>query len=180
MYIKNEDLYKQIVEWKAALAVNPETRMPEVIGKAIMDTANGFTNYFRFSRYTDDWKEAMVGDAVETCVRKLHLFDTDRYTNPHAYITMICARCFFNRIKYEKKKAATKYKYFIEHVFDFEDEDMVKSVDIDFYNDMVSKVHEFDEQSKKAPVEKVQPVGISWMEEDWDVEVDDIDEEIAS
>lgn len=127
--------------------------------------AEQFTNYWRFVRYTDDWKELMVGDAIETCVKNLRCFDADKYSNPHAYITMICYRCFINRIRLEKKRTAAKYKYFIEHVFDFDDEDMAKLVDVNFYNDMAEKVNEIDNMKPAVVKKKEQPIGISWLED---------------
>lgn len=164
-YVDNKTLYDEFVKWKAALAVNPETRMPESIGDSIMKIANGFTNYWRFSRYTDTWKELMVGDAVETCIKYAKNFNPEEYTNAHAYITMICARSFFNRIEKEKEKEAAKYKYFIEHVYDEDDEDLVQLVDIDFYNDMATKVSDYEAGIKKpTKKEKIQPIGMSWLE----------------
>lgn len=159
MYVDNKELYGEIVKWKADLAINPNARMPDAIGSAILLISNGFTKHWRFARYTEDWKELMVGDAIETCCKYLSSFDTERYDNPHAYITMICARCFINRIRIEKKHDAAKYKFFIETVYDSEDEDMNKLVDIDFYNDISSKVTDFEQSEKKvAPVKKDKPL----------------------
>lgn len=169
VYVDNVELYNNIVLWKAELSDNPATRIPDSIGLAIMNIANGFTNYWRFSRYTESWKELMVGDAVETCIKYLKSFDTDKYNNPHAYLTMICARCFIQRIRIEKKREAAKYKFFVEHVYDEDDEDMAKLVDYDFYSDMLGKVSEFEATQKKPTKKpKVQPIGISWMESDED------------
>lgn len=166
MYVDNNELYQDIVEWKARLAADPTTRMPDKIGKAIMLIANGLTGHWRFNRYTEDWKEKMVGDAVETCVKNLKSFDTVQYKNPHAYITMICARCFINRKNIEKKAHAAKMKYFIEHVFDFEDEELSGMVDFDFYSDMVNKVNEFEASNEKKPKKEIEsiPDALSWLE----------------
>lgn len=170
IYVDNEKLLNDIVEWKSKLEKDPSTRMSDSIGIAIMNIANGFTNYWRFSRYTDDWKELMVGDAVETCVKYLKSFDATRYDNPHGYITMICARCFFGRIEKEKERDAAKYKYFLEHVHDEDDEDMAKLVDVDFYNDMMSKVNDFEKNRKKHIQKKKLKVGaLDWMEDSDDL-----------
>lgn len=165
-YVDKKFLYDEFVKWKNDLKTNPDIRMPETIGDSIMKIANGFINYWRFSRYTDPWKELMVGDAVETCIRYAKNFDPDNYNNAHAYLTMICARAFFSRINKEKEVEAAKYKYFIENVYDEDDEDLVSLVDIDFYNDMANKVSEFESNIKK-PIkkDKKQPIGISWLEE---------------
>ncbi|ADM80002.1 sigma factor for T4 late transcription [Aeromonas phage phiAS5] len=168
-YVDNEWLYQEFKSWKDHLKENPNHPMPNSIGSAIMKIANGFTNYWRFSRYTDTWKELMVGDAVETCLKYCKNFDTDRYTNPHAYITMICARAFIARIRHSKKEEAAKYKYFLEHVHDAEDEDMAKLVDLAFYNDMMTKANDFEANLKKTKAKKPkQPVGLSFLEDDED------------
>lgn len=171
-YVDNKFLFNEFVKWKEELKNNPDLRMPETIGESIMKIANGFINYWRFSRYTDTWKELMVGDAIEVCIKYAKNFDPEKYNNAHAYLTMICARAFFARINREKEKEAAKYKYFIEHVYDENDEDLTKLVDIDFYNDMANKVYEFEAGIKK-PVkkEKVQPIGVSWLEEEPEPEV---------
>lgn len=166
-YVNNEELYQAFVAWKEKLKENPSERMPEFIGSSIMKIAYGFTNYWRFSRYTDTWKELMIGDAVETCLKYCKNFDTERYTNPHAYITMICARSFIARIRHSKKEEAAKYKYFLEHVHDAEDEDMAKLVDLSFYNDMMTKANDFEATMKNQKAKKPKQLGgLSFLEDD--------------
>ncbi|AUE22573.1 sigma factor for late transcription [Aeromonas phage Ah1] len=167
-YVDNEELYQAFVAWKEKLKENPNERMPEFIGGAIMKIAEGFTHHWRFNRYTDTWKEAMVGAAIDVCLRYCKNFDTQRYSNPHAYISMICARAFFNRIKFMKQEEAAKYKYFLEHVHDGEDEDMAKLVDVAFYNDMMTKANEFEANRKIKPKKPKQLGGLSFLEDDED------------
>lgn len=168
-YVDNEELYNEVVVWKKQLEQDPSSRMPDSIGLAIMTIAHNFTNHWRFIRYTDDWKELMVGDAIETCVKYLNRFDTEKYKNPHAYITMICARCFLARVDIEKEKDAAKYRFFIENVFDADDEEMAAMVDVDFYSDMMKKVNDYENSRKRNNSKKrKKPTtdALQWMEDE--------------
>lgn len=149
-YVDNKALLAYIKEWQAKRQVDPDTPLSNPIGKAIMDIAYNLTRRWNFSGYTADWKEQMVGDAVETSVKYIKNFDTENYSNPHAYITTICFRAFQNRIKRERKESVVKYKYFVEEVFDHDDADMSAQVDMDFYQDMVNKIADYDRHKKKT------------------------------
>lgn len=54
----------------------------------------------------------MVGDAIENAVRAVNNdnFDTEKYTNPHAYFTQIMYFAFVRRIEKEKKQSYVKHK----------------------------------------------------------------------
>jgi len=62
----------------------------------------GFINY--------PFRDDMVGDAIENCVRYAHNFDSDKYSNPFAYFTQICYYAFIRRIGKEKKQLYVKMK----------------------------------------------------------------------
>ena len=169
-YVDSKALYIVMCDWKAKMEENPDEPMPESMGKAIMDIAYGLGGRWNFARYTDTWKENMISDAIEVCVKNVKGFDTVKYNNPHAYITMICFRAFQNRIKKEKRDTAGKYKFFVEHVYDADCSDMARMVDNDFYQDMVKKINDYESSNKSKPVvkQKDQLGGLSWLEEDND------------
>lgn len=148
-YVDNKALLGFIKEWQAKRQIDPETQLPNSIGKAIMDIAHNLSRRWNFSGYTADWKEQMVGDAVEASVKGIKNFNTEDYNNPHAYITTTCFHAFQNRIKRERKESVIKYKYFVEEVFDHDDADMSAQVDMDFYQDMVNKIADYDRHKKK-------------------------------
>ena len=148
-YVDNKALLVAIKTWQAKRELHPETPLCNVIGKAIMDIANNLSRRWNFSGYTADWKEQMIGDGVETSVKYIKNFDTEQYSNPHAYITTICFRAFQKRIKMERTESVVKYKYFVEEVFDHDDTDMSAQVDMDFYQDMVNKIADYDRNKKK-------------------------------
>ena len=164
--VDNERLYAELKAWKDSIDVNAEKRpvIPNYVGWAIMKIAEGLSNRWNFNGYTDLWKEAMVGDGVELSIKYIHNFDTDKYKNPHAYITTICYHAFMQRIKKERRETATKYNYFASAVFDSSNEEHAALVDEGFYQDMLEKVSDYEKTLKKPEVKKTdapaEPVGL--------------------
>lgn len=154
-YVDNKKLLEAIKTWQKQREVDPNTPLCNTIGHAILLISNNMARRWNFAGYTADWKEQMVGDGIELSVKYIKNFNAELYSNPHAYISTICFRAFQERIKRERKDSVTKYKYFVEEVFDAYDEDMSAQVDMEFYQDMVNKIAEYD-GSKKKP-EKIKP-----------------------
>lgn len=171
--VDNTRLVADIIQWKKDKE-DPNKKMSDSLGLAIYNIIQGLTEYWRFRRYTDVWKENMVSEALEILIRKIHKFDESKYSNAHAYITMISARAFFDVIEKEKKKEATKNRYFIECVYDSEDGDMGEMVDPDFYLDLVDKVNSYEESVKRKPKQDVEE---NEGELDWLYSYDDDEEE---
>lgn len=147
-YVDNEELLENIKVWQKQRAVNPDTPLPNSIGKAILEIAHNLATKRNFNRYTEDWLESMIGDAIIAAVKGVKNFDPEKYSNPHAYISTVCFRAFKNRIKKEQKKSVARYKYFVAEVFDSVDEEMSGSIDIMFYQDMLRKVSGFEEKER--------------------------------
>lgn len=149
-YVNNKDFYKAIVEWKdQCRIVGYKVQQSDFIGSAISKIAHGLSNYWKFSRYSQNWKDDMIADAIEMSVKGLHNFDETRFTNAHAYITQACYNAFLQRIKKEKKAQATIYKHFVDNVYDREDKDMVAQADETFIQDIHNKLNDY-ESNKKA------------------------------
>ena len=154
-YVDNKELLLAIKEWQEKRKQDPTIPLNDTIGNAIIAISKNLSKRWNFSGYTDDWKEQMIGDGIEYAVRYIKNFDADRYDNPHAYITTICFRAFQGRIKKERKESVCKYKYFVEEVFDFVDDELASHVGEEFYQDMVNKIVEYDESMKK--IDKIDP-----------------------
>lgn len=135
-YVSNPDLYNEFVMWKSAKIEaqendKPEPRIPENIGKGILQIAKNFStkaNWLSNSRY----REEMVGDAVINCIKYVDRFDPDNFKNPFAYFTQICYFSFLRTIEIEKKSDYIKHKSNLNSVIfqeiqngTFEDEDFV-------------------------------------------------------
>jgi len=147
-YVDDKLLQQHLLEWQTARKTDPDLRVPEEVGEAIMKIANNFARRWNYYNYT--WRDEMVGDAIETCCRYIKNYDPWKYKKPLNYITYICMNSFHQRIKKEKKQNALKYKHFVDNVYDENDSDMMREVDPEFYQNMLQKVHEY-ETSNAAP-----------------------------
>lgn len=112
-YVDNKRLYTEMIkyinEYNAAKEAGLEApKASEYIGKCIWLIANRLSTNRNFIGYT--YREEMIGDAIENCLRYLHNFDPDKSKNPFAYFTQIMYYAFLRRIDKEKKQSYTKYK----------------------------------------------------------------------
>lgn len=116
-YVDNKALQAAMVDYiadvrAAASEGLPRPKVPEYIGKCILQIA---TNYSMSSKYKSNFirypfREDMVMDGVETCIRYIHNYDPDRFNNPLSYFTQTCYYAFLNRIAVEKKNLYKKFK----------------------------------------------------------------------
>ncbi|UQJ95748.1 sigma factor for late transcription [Klebsiella phage CPRSB] len=104
IYADNEKLYPILCAWKKQIAETGDRKMPNELGAAIMDIANGLSRRYNFNRYSEDWKMDMIDDGISAAISGLHNFDETRYTNVYGYINKACWQAFVTRILYEKKR----------------------------------------------------------------------------
>ncbi|MGL4521364.1 MAG: RNA polymerase subunit sigma [Bacilli bacterium] len=154
-YVDNLALYESLVKWQKIRESVPDAPLSNDIGKAILDISSNLARRWNFSGYTPDWKEQMIGDGVEAALKGIKNFDVTLYKNPYGYITKVCFRAFQNRIKKERRTSVTKYRYFVEEVYDSECTDMSAMVDVDFYQDMITKIADYDNGLKKKADENM-------------------------
>lgn len=112
-YVDNKRLYAEMVIHIAAYkeakeAGIPTPRVSEYIGKCVWLIANNLSTQRNFIGYT--YREEMIGDAIENCLRYLHNFDPEKSSNPFAYFTQIMYYAFIRRIDKEKRQTYIKYK----------------------------------------------------------------------
>lgn len=150
-YVNNKELYAAIVDWKKKCAeAGHQVKQNDTIGMGIILIAEGLSHRFNFSGYTGTWKQEMISDGIEASVKGLINFDETKYFNPHAYITQACFNAFVQRIKKERRENASKYSYFINHVYDANDDDMVAIADEDFIQDIFDKLQQYESSQKTA------------------------------
>lgn len=149
-YVDNILLYEQVVKWKSTYDTKP--KMPDTIALAIMAIAEGLIKRYNFSGYSDNWKQDMLSDGIEDCVKGLHHFDPERSKNVYGYINQTCWYAFVRRIKTEKKETASMYKFFMTNVYD-EVSDEIEA-DETFIQDIHSKITEYEESIKVKPKKK--------------------------
>jgi hypothetical protein len=89
-------------------------QIPEYIGECFMKICEGLSHKPNFSGYS--YRDEMVMDAVENCVKAVAKFDIDRTTrtglpNAFAYFTQISYFAFLRRIAKEKRQWDIKLRY---------------------------------------------------------------------
>lgn len=110
-YVDNKKLYDALVVWlstrKSLLKdKQPAPPLPDYIGECILLMANRLAQKANFVNYT--FKDDMIGDAMESCLRYLHNFNPERSTNAFAYVTQILHNAFVRRIQRERRNSYTK------------------------------------------------------------------------
>ena len=118
-YVNNKEFTSSVVTYVDQLKKSKENdssepRIPEYVGECFLKIANGIAKRPNFSRYS--YKEEMVMDAVENCVRAVSKYKVDTQTrsgvpNAFAYFTQICWYAFLRRIQKEKRQQDIKEKY---------------------------------------------------------------------
>lgn len=112
-YIKPKELHEIMCEYReAAILAEAEGRekplVPDKVGRAIQDIAHRLSTRGNFRYYS--YREEMIMDGVEKCLRYIDNYDHKKYDNPFSYFTKIVWYAFVYRIKKEKKQLAIKFK----------------------------------------------------------------------
>jgi len=107
-YIDNKKFYSEMVRMKEKSPSKEEYEISDYVGQCFMDIAAGLSNRPNFINYT--FKDDMIFDGVENCVRYCHNFDPEKSKNPFSYFTQIIYYAFLRRIEKEKKQSYIKYK----------------------------------------------------------------------
>lgn len=143
-YVDNDQLYEDIKKWKSTY--DTDKKMPHSIALAIVAIANKLINRYNFSGYSANWKQDMVADGIEDCVKGLHNFDPERSNKPFSYLTQTCFYAFVRRIKTEKKEVAITYQNFVSNVYDNISDEI--DPDENFIQDIHSKIEDYEKSTK--------------------------------
>ena len=117
-YINNKEFSLAVVEYvKSATAAKEKNKsvpvVTDYIARCFIKIAEGLSHRPNFVRYT--YREEMVMDAVENCLKAVENYDIAAATrtgkpNAFAYFTQICWYAFLRRIQKEKKQLDIKNK----------------------------------------------------------------------
>lgn len=112
-YVKNKDLYEELVRYKALCKHNEENGLPlpqqtNLMGIAFMKIAENFANNYQFRNYP--FKEEMILEALWFCVKSVDGFDTERFNNPFSFFTTSVYYAFIQKIQKEKKELYVRYR----------------------------------------------------------------------
>ena len=118
-YVNNAQFSQAVVDYCTEVkhAREKEETLPKVtdyIAQCFLKIAEGLSHKSNFVRYT--YREEMVMDAVENCLKAIENYDIDKATrtgkpNAFAYFTQISWYAFLRRIEKEKKQQDIKMKY---------------------------------------------------------------------
>lgn len=169
-YVNNKEFSQAVVNHVAAVCKareeeTPIPRVPDYIGKCFLLIAEGLSHKANFIRYP--YREEMVMDAVENCLRAIANYDITKSTrsglpNAFGYFTQICYFAFIRRINKEKKQMDTKIAWLesmaIEEIIEnnHDDPEMQSSGFLDFLRERISEVKRADAQFEKFAKEHKQ------------------------
>ena len=118
-YVNNREFSEAVYDYarESTKAKSKNKTVPKVtdyIATCFLKIAEGLSHRPNFVRYT--YREEMVMDAVENCLRAIGNYDistTTRTGKPNAfsYFTQICYYAFIRRITKEKKQQDIKFKF---------------------------------------------------------------------
>lgn len=131
-YVNKQQFWQALYDYRKAceLAVaegKEKPVVPNYIGDCFIKIAQHTSYRPNFIGYT--YREEMVSDAIEICLRYMHKFNPDTSDNPFGYFTLACWNAFLQRIAREKKELAKKYRY-------------IQRMDV---NDLVTQEHDVGE-----------------------------------
>jgi len=112
-YVNNKDLLEALIQYqkdcREAEDQGEETpRVPDYIGKCIFQIATRLATKPNFSGYS--YKEDMISDGIENCLKYIGNFNPEKSQNPFAYFTQIIWYAFLRRIQKEKKQMYIRFK----------------------------------------------------------------------
>jgi hypothetical protein len=173
-YVNNKEFSAAVVEYVQTVMTDKNEgrearQIPNYIGECFMKIANGLSRSPNFMNYS--YREDMVMDAVENCVKAIMNYDITKPTrtgNPNAfsYFTQISWYAFLRRIAKEKKQADIKQllieKGGIGNFAEFDDDDMsgesmmekVRQKNDSFHQDTSEKETSKKVKTKKPRAEK--------------------------
>lgn len=144
-YVNNKDFLAALEQYAIDVArakerEQPKPRIPRYIGECFLKIANHLSYKPNFVNYM--FKDDMICDGIENCVRYIHNFNPEKSKNPFAYFTQIIYYAFLRRIQQEKKQLEIKNKILEKTNFDevFDSNDLDAS-NYSEYNSIKDNVH---------------------------------------
>ena len=168
-YIDNKEFLRAIIEYKELLKTKPDARVPEYIGKCILEISKRFASRPNFYSYS--YKEELVSDGIENCLQYLTNFDPAKSSNPFAYYTQICYFAFIRRIQREKRQSYIKHRLIQDMPFEvFEQQEFDDAELSQNFMSFVQTNNSFDhvafEKKLEKKAKKQKPTALETLMED--------------
>jgi hypothetical protein len=169
-YVNNKEFSLAVVDYctsvqEASDSGEDRPIVNDYIATCFLKIAEGLSHKSNFVRYT--YREEMVMDAVENCLKAIENYDINKATrtkapNAFAYFTQISWYAFLRRIQKEKKQQDIKMKWMTEvHFEDLLSNDGMSSNSednsnrfIDILRTRIDTVREADTQFKEYAKEE--------------------------
>lgn len=145
-YVNNKKFLETLIAYKELVAKHKaedkqKPQIPNYVGECLILIANRLASKPNFSGYS--FKDEMVSDGIEDCIKYLDNFDPLKGTNPFAYFTQFIWNAFIRRIQKEKKQLYIKMKN-LEHSYSQEDienisRDKARPKMTENYNDYITQ-----------------------------------------
>ena len=144
-YVNNKEFLGALENYfaeveRAKLEGREKPVIPRYIGECFLKIANHLSYKPNFVNYM--FKDDMICDGIENCVRYVGNFNPEKSKNPFAYFTQIIYYAFLRRISQEKKQLEIKNKILektnFDEVFDANDMDSANYSD---YNQIKDNVY---------------------------------------
>lgn len=112
-YINNQRFLEELIKHREKLKINreagkPDPILPDYIGECFLKLAERYS--LKPSFYGYPFREEMVYDALENCIRYYESFDPEKGKNPFAYFTQVTHYAFLRRIEKEKMQLYIRHK----------------------------------------------------------------------
>ena len=144
-YVNNKELLEAMVVYRKKVAIAKEKGadpplISNYLGECFLKIATHLSYKPNFVNYM--FKDDMICDGIENCVRYIHNFNPEKSKNPFAYFTQIIYYAFLRRIQQEKKQLEIKNKILEKTNFDevFDSNDLDAS-NYSEYNSIKDNVH---------------------------------------
>ena len=108
-YVNNREFYEALIPFVAERKINPECKIPPYIGECVYKICSRIVYLPNFINYA--FRDDMVGDAIENCIRYVDRFKPEKSKNPFAYYSSIAYYACVRRIQLEKKQVETRAKF---------------------------------------------------------------------
>ena len=165
-YVNNAKFSQAVVDYvttanEAKQNKKPTPIVPNYIAECFLRISEGLSHKSNFIRYT--YREEMVMDAVENCLKAIHNYNLDTATrtgkpNAFAYFTQIAWYAFLRRIAKEKKQQDVKLSYLsrigVEHILgDMDDLQQYEFV-VESLRQRIERVRDADKNFKEYAKEE--------------------------
>jgi hypothetical protein len=143
-YVDRKEFYAAMVEYRRQTQEAKERgeEKPPVssyLAKCFLDIASHLT--YRRNFYNYSYKDEMIMDGVEVCLRYAHNFNPEKSNHPFSYFNKLCWQAFVHRIKKEKAQQAIKGQLILQYSVDslFEESE---EMDADINNHVIEYIKE--------------------------------------